>query len=168
MLAGGATEEDVIVAMLSPADFPSYQSRLAIAPGVFVMRALDAAFVSQSVPSTMTAGKSARMALTFRNTGSMTWDLGQYGVECPDKCAWSPMALTLANSVGPGKTYTFEFTILAPTTPGAYYSSWQMFRLQPPNAGVFGQKSTTVPVQVVRSSALRNLLVSGRVSQTQP
>ena len=89
----------------------------------------NAAFVSQSVPTTMTAGQSYNVSVTMRNTGTNTWTSANnhmLGTQNPqDNTTWGNTALgfgrvSLPSSVFPGSQVTFNFTVTAPSTPGTY------------------------------------------------
>jgi hypothetical protein len=109
----------------------------------------DAAFVSQSVPRTMTAGKPVEVSVTFRNTGTATWATKEgylLGSQNPqDSTIWGLGRVELANRVAPRQSNTFKFTVTPPTTPGTYNFQWQMLQ-----EGVewFGQASANVAVTV--------------------
>lgn len=113
----GSTAPDLITgAYLSPFVFQS--------PGNY------ATFVSQSVPATMTAGQSASVLVTMRNTGTTTWTpTGQYrlGSQNPqDNNRWGLSRVELPRSVAPGQDVTFSLLITAPSTPGTYPFQWRM------------------------------------------
>jgi hypothetical protein len=109
----------------------------------------DAAFVSQSVPRTMTAGKPVEVSVTFRNTGTATWAAKEnyrLGSQNPqDNTIWGFGRVDPASRVAPSQSNTFTFTVTPPTTPGTYNFQWQMLQ-----DGVewFGQTSTNVAVTV--------------------
>lgn len=90
----------------------------------------DAAFVSQSVPSTMTAGQSYNVSVTMRNSGTTTWTSDTYklGSQNPtNNSTWGGrIYLPAGVTVAPGSNHTFNFTVTAPTTPGAYNFQWRM------------------------------------------
>jgi uncharacterized membrane protein len=108
----------------------------------------DAAFVSQSVATSMTAGQSQAVSVTMRNTGTTTWAAGSYklGSQNPqDTMAWGLNRVTLGSSVAPGAQATFNFNITAPATAGTYNFQWRMLQ---DGAGFFGAMSTNVPISV--------------------
>ena len=92
----------------------------------------DAAYVSQSVPSPMCTGKSYSVSVTMRNTGTTTWTAaGNYrlGSQNPqDNTIWGTgrVFLSGSDSIGPGASKTFAFTVTAPSTPGTYNFQWRM------------------------------------------
>jgi len=95
-------------------------------------RVNDAEFIGQSVPASLALGEAATASITMLNTGTTTWSAeGGYklGSQNPqDNTLWNAGRIDLpdAISVGPGETYTFEFPITAPSTPGRYDFQWQI------------------------------------------
>jgi YD repeat-containing protein len=112
----------------------------------------DAIFISQTVPATMTPGQNYSVSVTMHNTGASTWTPeGDYqlGAEnLTDNSTWGASRVNLATTVPPGSDGTFNFTVTAPTTPGAYNFQWRMVQ-----NGVqrFGPLTTNVSVQTVNN-----------------
>jgi uncharacterized membrane protein len=107
----------------------------------------NAAFVTQSVPSSMTAGQSYAVSVTMQNTGTTTWAAGSYqlGSQNPqDNTTWGLNRVSLAGSVAPGASATFTFNVTAPATAGTYNFQWRMVN----GATFFGAASTNVAVSV--------------------
>ena len=112
----------------------------------------DAAFVSQSVPATMTAGEAYAVTVRMLNQGTSTWTPGQLyrlGSQNPqDNTTWGlgRVGLSAGDSVSPGATTTFSFVVTAPSSPGSYNFQWQMVQ-----DGVewFGAKTPNMAIQVV-------------------
>jgi len=121
-----------------------------------------AAFISQSVPATMTAGTTHPVTIVVENTGAATWTAaGKYelGSAAPqNNMTWgrSREPLLSTASIGPDGQSTFQFNVTAPATPGSYNFQWQMVR---DNVEWFGQASA--PLNIVVTSPLS-------VSVTQP
>jgi RHS repeat-associated protein len=120
-----------------------------------------AAFVSQSVPATMTAGAAYAVTVRMLNQGTTTWTPGQayrLGSQNPqDNTTWmNPNRVNLlpGDSVSPGATTTFSFVVTAPSSPGSYNFQWQMVQ-----EGVewFGAKTPNIAVQVVPNPPLTRL-----------
>jgi RHS repeat-associated protein len=92
----------------------------------------NAAFVSQNVPSTMTAGQSYTVSITMQNTGTTTWSAStnyKLGSQNPiDNTLWRDGRVLLNSPVSPGQQYTFTFPITAPATAGTYNFQWKMLR----------------------------------------
>lgn len=85
--------------------------------------------LSHTIPRTMTAGMDYPVAVTVRNTGSITWYDGERGF----KLGWGVrsmgperVALPAGVAVSPGQPYTFEFTLRAPETIGRQAYKYQM------------------------------------------
>jgi hypothetical protein len=107
----------------------------------------NAEFVSQTVPSTLTAGQTASITIVMRNSGTTTWAAGSYtlGSQNPqENMTWGLNRVNLPSAVAPGANATFTFDVTAPSNSGAYNCQWQM------SAGglYFGAMSTNVGVQV--------------------
>jgi uncharacterized membrane protein len=108
----------------------------------------NAAFVTQSVPSSMTAGQVTSVSVTMQNTGTTTWAAGTYflGSRNPTgNSTWGLSQVALASSVAPGGQATFTFNIAAPSLAGAYNFQWGMLQN---GVGAFGAASTNVSINV--------------------
>jgi 4-amino-4-deoxy-L-arabinose transferase-like glycosyltransferase len=107
-----------------------------------------AAFVSQSVPTSMTGGTNYPIAVTMRNTGTTTWTeegLYRLGSQNPqDNPLWGVNRLMLSTSIAPGGEATFKFTITAPSAQSSYDFRWRMVQ-----DGVewFGDYTPDIPFQ---------------------
>ncbi len=127
----GATTPNVVVTVQAPASD-------------------NASFVSQSVPATMTAGKTYGVSVTMKNTGGTTWSAAsgyKLGSQNPqDNTTWGLNRVSVAGSVAPNANHTFSFNVTAPSTPGTYNFQW---RMQRDGAGFFGAASTNVAVSVI-------------------
>ena len=104
----------------------------------------NASFVSYTdVPTSMTAGETATVGVTMRNTGTSTWtDAGGYRLvsQSTPSGLWghSEAALPAIASVAPGATHPFIFSITAPSTPGDHTFQWRM-----DHEGTFGWPTTS-------------------------
>ena len=91
-----------------------------------------AAFVSQSVPGSMVAGKTYTVSVTMKNTGTTTWtaaDAYRLGSQAPqDNFVWGLNRALLSKQVLPGEEVTFTFDVTAPVIPGTYNFRWRMVR----------------------------------------
>ena len=108
----------------------------------------NAAFVSQTVPTSMTAGQSYSVSVTMQNTGTTTWSTSTYklGSQNPqDNTTWGTNRVNLPSSVAPNTNATFTFNVTAPTTTGTYNFQWKM---QQDGVGFFGAASTNVAITV--------------------
>jgi hypothetical protein len=88
------------------------------------------AFVSQSVPASMTPGQSYPVSVTMTNTGNVTWSAGalyRLGAQNPqDNATWGLSRVELPHAVAPGASVTFNFNVTAPTSVGTYNFQWRM------------------------------------------
>jgi FAD/FMN-containing dehydrogenase len=109
----------------------------------------DARFVSQSVPAQLEAGRSQLVSVTMRNTGFSTWSAAsayRLGSQAPeDNTRWGVGRVDLPADTSPGATATFQFTVVAPATPGLQSFQWRMVQ-----DGVewFGIRSPEVAIEV--------------------
>lgn len=91
-----------------------------------------ATYVSQSAPATMIAGRSYRVSISMRNSGTSTWtaaDSYGLGSQNPqDNRTWGGARVNMAASIPPNANATFSFTVVAPSTPGTYNFQWRMLR----------------------------------------
>jgi vibriolysin len=120
---------------------------------VSALSPLNAAFVSQSAPTTLVAGETAAVSVTFLNTGAQTWTnsgLPQFSLHSenpPVNTRWGLCCVdSLPHDVPSGGSVTFNFNITAPSTPGTYSFQWRMWRTQ---IGVFGVASQNLSIKVV-------------------
>jgi hypothetical protein len=111
----------------------------------------DAAFVSQSIPTTVGIGQQFTASVTMRNTGGTTWTAGALyklgSINPQDTLAWGANRVALASgeSIAPGQQKTFTWTARAPSGAGFYNFQWRMVQ-----DGVtwFGQNSVNVVITV--------------------
>ena len=106
-----------------------------------------ASFVApQSIPSSMEVGKTYTFSITMQNTGTTAWSSG-YALASTNSTPWGVSSVPLASweSIFPGDSKTFVFTVTAPSTAGTYYSQWKM---RQGSSGWFGGASWSVPVSV--------------------
>jgi hypothetical protein len=107
----------------------------------------NAAFVSQSVPSSMTAGQVVPVSVTMKNSGTTTWQPGTCtlgSLNPSGNTTWGLSTVNLVSSVAPNANVTFNFNATAPSTAGGYNFQWGMKK-----SGVsFGSASTNVLVTV--------------------
>jgi hypothetical protein len=122
---------------------------------------LAAQAVSNDIPTTMVAGKTATVNVTVKNTGSEPWAAdGSYGLYA----ASAPPGLfgTLLRLVGTttasGGTTTFSIVTKAPVTPGSYVEAWQMRKLSGTNQGFFGPV-VSAPVTVTAAAPTNHSFV---------
>lgn len=108
----------------------------------------SAQYVSQSVPSSMTAGGTYAVSVTLRNNGDTTWNPGTHflGSQSPqDNFNWSLNRVALPAAVPPGGQVTFNFNVTAPSWGGSYGFQWRMLQN---GIGWFGDYTPNVFVSV--------------------
>lgn len=108
----------------------------------------NAAFVSQTVPSSMTAGQSATVSVTMSNTGTNTWAAGTYmlgSLNPQGNVTWGLSQVGLAAPVSPGGQAAFTFNVTVPSTAGSYNFQWGMLQS---GVGYFGSASPNIAVNV--------------------
>lgn len=86
--------------------------------------------VSHDIPSTMNAGEVKTVHVTFRNKGVLWSEARQFrlGAVGDSDPFTSQTRHYISGEVGPNGTYTFTFSLTAPTTPGTYLTDWRMVR----------------------------------------
>jgi len=123
--------------------------------GTCVAAKNDSQFVSQSVPSTMIAGQTYPVSVVFKNTGTSTWTDARgfrIGSKNPyDNWNWGMGRVNLSgeDSIAPGKTKTFNFTITAPAKSGNYNFQWRTLQ---EDIEWFGGSSDNVAVVVANKT----------------
>lgn len=152
----------------------STQTPIASHQGKFYFLAHDnnASCVSTTIPSQMTAGQSVKVSMTFLNTGTRTWKNSPPGTPenfdailspwpQPAPYMGPPIIDLPVDSVTPGKSATFDFTLVAPSVPGTYSAK---YRLVEQGVEYFGREcgqsvqvvaaaTTPVPVAPIASSS---------------
>jgi hypothetical protein len=118
-------------------------------------------YMTQVVPTSMTAGSSYPVSVTFRNTGTTTWTsagLYRLGSQNPqDNSTWGLNRVNLPASVPPGNEVTFTFYVTSPSSAGTYNFQWRMVQ-----DGVewFGDTAPNVVIDVSSSSDICNPTIS--------
>ena len=121
----------------------------------------DATFISQSVPSSMTAGQTYNVTVTMGNAGTSTWVAGgRYQLASqnaagnavwnvsPDGSQGKSNSVAPSTTVGINSDIIFSFAVTAPTTPGAYNFQWQMANETSGSYQYFGEQTDNVVVTV--------------------
>ncbi|HYN85409.1 MAG TPA: hypothetical protein VER32_09160 [Pyrinomonadaceae bacterium] len=89
-------------------------------------------FIAQNVPDTMEAGQAYNVSVTMMNGSDHTWTPGEYyrlGSQNPhDNTYWGLGRVDVPGPVAPGQEVTFNFTVVAPSSPGYYNFQWRMLR----------------------------------------
>jgi hypothetical protein len=128
----------------------------------------NAAFVTQTVPATMTAGQSVGVSVTMQNSGTTTWAPGTYflgSLNPAGNTTWGFSQVALTSSVPPGAQFAFNFNVTAPAVAGNYNFQWGMSQS---GVGAFGQASTNVAVTVTGGGGGGGGLNAQYMSQNVP
>jgi C1A family cysteine protease/predicted MPP superfamily phosphohydrolase/uncharacterized protein affecting Mg2+/Co2+ transport len=129
----------------------------------------DAQMVSHTIPGTMTAGQRYPVTVTMKNTGTMTWSeasMIRLGGANADAYTFTfpnvgghRVSLPPGTSVAPGESYTFSWTVTAPSTAGTFTPTYQMvwdghqwFGAQASQVVVITAQTADVDAQVVSTS----------------
>jgi hypothetical protein len=115
-----------------------------------VKKSLYAQFVSQSVPTQLSAGRSYTVSVRYKNIGKATWTAAQafnLGSQNPgDNSTWGVSRVHVPQDISPGETATFTFKVTAPTGTGKYNFQWRMVD---DNVTWFGNATPNVSINVV-------------------
>jgi serine protease len=101
-----------------------------VAVTVRAAQAKDAQILSQTVPTTMSAGQTYPVSIRVKNVGTQVWS--PVGPACnsyrfgTQSTSWNPGRVDFTSTVGLGQEVTLNFNVTAPTTPGTYDFKWQM------------------------------------------
>jgi Ig-like domain from next to BRCA1 gene/PQQ-like domain len=107
----------------------------------------SAQFITQSVPSSLNTGASARVSVTVRNSGTVSWSGAQgyfLGSQTGNTWGVTQVNLRSGETIAAGQSKTFFFTITAPSSAGSYNFQWRMRA----NATAFGAASTLTVIPV--------------------
>ena len=125
----------------------------------------SSAFVEQTVPSQMEAGKSYKVMISYTNTGKTSWDKGSYRPIMLDPSGnpltgnfWNNYSVSLDETITPGGSKVFNFDII-PYSPGTYTLQW---RIASGETGLFGDVSNPAVVTVTPVPEIKNEGKSGK------
>lgn len=125
----------------------------------FLGRQVDnAAFVSQTVPTTLTAGQRFTATVVMKNIGTTHWTAAD-GFELQSLTShWGTPGIqpALNDEIPEGQQKSFTSDFIAPTTPGTYIFQWRMAHRN----SVFGDVSPSVSIQVQRATSCDGLVRS--------
>lgn len=110
---------------------------------------LSAQFISQNMPTSLSAGQSVSVTVNMKNNGTIAWSptTHKLGSQNPaNNMTWGINRTATAKSVSVGVTAAFTFTVTAPSTAGTYNFQWQMVNQS--TGAFFGQVTTNIAVQV--------------------
>ncbi len=87
-------------------------------------------YVSDTIPSSMNAGQSYNVSVTFRNRGVLWTTARSFRLGAVDDSDpfTSFNRVDISGEVRPGSEYTFNFTMTAPVGAGTYTTDWRMVR----------------------------------------
>ena len=110
----------------------------------------QAQFISQSVATSIYCNNIYNASVTLKNTGSTTWDATNYRLGAMNPLfnnTWgrTHVKLNTGETVAPGATKTFNFTITGPATVGTFNFVWQMRKMSTPAAS-FGDITPNVAI----------------------
>jgi hypothetical protein len=111
----------------------------------------SSAFVEQTVPSVMDAGRPYKVTISMTNTGKTVWTPGNYRLVMLDAAgnaysgsAWNTYSVGVDESIAPGGSKVFTFDLI-PLLPGNYTVQW---RMAASDIGLFGDASKSSVVTV--------------------
>ncbi len=137
----------------------------------------DAKFISQSIPTTMAAGRKYPASVTLKNVGTGTWsptagavcNVYRLGSANPYTFPSPATRVELPAPVPAGGEVTLNFTITAPSAPGTYNYQWQMvqecvtwFGDFTPNVVVTVQPAPLRDAQILAQSSIPAIMGAGR------
>ncbi len=111
----------------------------------------NAAVVTNTIPSTMVAGTTYRVSVTFRNTGSATWtNAGGYRLKAVGGSdpftTTTSYALASTDAIKYYKTKAFTISMKAPATAGTYTTDWRMYRGTTAFGATFKKSVKVIPL----------------------
>jgi len=115
---------------------------------------LNAAFISMIPPDdTICAGSGISVSVTIENKGSIDWTSWDSISLCsqnpPLNTTWGVSCVDLdAGLVAAGESFTFEFDVITPETPGIYLFEWEMRRGE---LSFFGEHTVCETILVVET-----------------
>jgi hypothetical protein len=139
---------------------------IAVNSDVSLTEALNsAAFVEQTVPAVMEAGKKYKVMISYTNTGKTTWNQNSYRLIMLDAAGnpltgnfWNTYSVSLDENISPGSSKVFNFDVI-PFAPGTYTLQW---RLASGETGLFGDLSNPAVVTVTPVPEIKNEGKSGK------
>jgi hypothetical protein len=99
----------------------------------------------------MLASHQYSVSVTMKNTGTTTWTdaagfrLFAYNPSGNTRWGFDRVRMPSNVSIPQGSSYTFNFMVTAPSTPGSYNFQWRMLLN---GTGTFGEPSANVVVTV--------------------
>ena len=119
----------------------------------------SSAFVEQTIPTVMEAGRSYKVSISMTNTGKTTWTAGNYRLVMLDASGnplsgsiWSTYSVPIDLNIEPGGSKVFNFEVI-PLVAGTYNLQW---RMAAGDAGLFGDATKTTVVAVNKIEIKKN------------
>ncbi len=117
----------------------------------------DAQCIAHTIPSTMMAGESKLVSVTFKNTGTDSWanndgalrgdiNVAMPGYRSPQSYIPSTISRLPVSPVKTGEQVTLNFILTATTTPGTFYPAYKMVEN---NVGFFGESCGPTSATIV-------------------
>lgn len=103
-----------------------------------------AKIVSQSVPLWMNTDQTYPVSVTVQNTGNTVWTGTAFRLAATMAMSNNGLSVGVSESIYPGQTKTFNFTVTAPSTPGSAYFQWRMRK----SGKWFGSPTLETEVQI--------------------
>lgn len=130
--------------------FGETSPKVTISIGDLTAQGLHAAVVSQTVPKVMTAGETYEVTLVMTNMGNTVWTASDFKLAAQnpaDNLIWliNRVELDPHDTIRPGQSKKFVFTIRAPDESGMYPFQWQMLSER---HGYFGTPSENLSISV--------------------
>jgi chemotaxis receptor (MCP) glutamine deamidase CheD len=148
---GYGTDSDISIDGKKPSTMAKGDSLYSSNSSSTIIQTRNAQYVSQSVPTTMTAGQQYSVSVTMKNTGSTSWTYGtnfKLGSQNPqDNTTWGSNRTYLSSgeTIATNQNKTFTFTVRAPSVPGTYNFRWRMLQ---EGVAWFGDLTPNVAVNV--------------------
>lgn len=87
----------------------------------------NARLIEGTTLQTVLAGQQFDVTFTFENNGTATWIQGEYKLgHLNNAPTWGPARIELDYDVIPEASYSFSFSVTAPTEPNVYTFEWQV------------------------------------------
>ncbi|MDO8588469.1 MAG: NBR1-Ig-like domain-containing protein [Armatimonadota bacterium] len=154
---------------------------VALLSGAEACAANNSHYISDTLPTTMSAGITYTATVTMQNTGDTTWtdgigatqyDFGAWdGLSPGPNKTWSAPRALIGGTVVPDATHTFTLAITAPGTNGTYDTEWGMVQEDVQWFGEIVHKTITVtggisPVTALKAKPAPRLMVydSGEIA----
>ncbi|MBP5737898.1 MAG: hypothetical protein J6X38_02280, partial [Abditibacteriota bacterium] len=125
----------------------------------------NAKVISENIPTSMNTGETRSVSITMKNTGTESWHLSKedYLGSPGNSDPFAPARHGVVTEVAPGGTYTVNFNMTAPSTPGTYTTDWQMIREYVAWYGEIISKNITVSSAELNAQMVSNTIPSAAI-----